>query len=104
MKSVALTAFPRELNKRTGVKKVRAQGRIPAVIYGRHNKPQNLEVTSRELEEIIHSAHSEILLVDLAVGQDSGKRLALLRDIQHHPLSGTILHVDFQEVREDEKV
>jgi large subunit ribosomal protein L25 len=104
MKSVSLSAFPRELNKRTGVKKVRANGRIPAVIYGRHNKPQNLEVTSRDLENVIHSAHSEILLVDLAVGQGNGKRLALVRAIQHHPLSGTILHVDFQEVAEDEKV
>jgi len=107
MKSVSLTAFPRELNKRTGVKKVRANGRIPAVIYGRHNKPQNLEVTTKDLENVIHTAHSEILLVDLAVGggeQGNGKRLALVRDIQHHPLSGKMLHVDFQEVAKDEKV
>src|SRR5437868_12924835 len=104
MKSVSLSAFPRELSKRTGVKKVRTNGRIPAVIYGRHNKPQNLEVTSKDLENVIHSAHSEILLVDLAVNGDGGKRLALVRDIQHHPLSGKMLHIDFQEVAESEKV
>jgi large subunit ribosomal protein L25 len=106
MKSVSLSAFPRELSKRTGVKKVRANGRIPAVIYGRHNKPQNLEVVSKDLENVIHAAHSEILLLDLAVGGDkgSGNRLALVRDIQHHPLSGKMLHVDFQEVAENEKV
>jgi large subunit ribosomal protein L25 len=102
MKSVSLNAFPRELSKRLGVKKVRSAGRIPAVIYGRHNKPQNLEVSSKDLEKVIHTAHSEILLVDLAV--DKGKRLALVRDIQHHPLSGKMLHVDFQEVAENEKV
>src|SRR5688572_31703179 len=102
MKSVSLSAFPRKLSKRTGVKKVRANGRIPAVIYGRHNQPQNLEVTSKELENVIHEAHSEILLVNLAVGGDkgNGSRLALVRDIQHHPLSGKMLHVDFQEVAE----
>jgi large subunit ribosomal protein L25 len=105
MKSVSLNAFPRELSKRTGVKKVRANGRIPAVIYGRHNKPQNLEVASKDLENVIHTAHSEILLVDLALsGNGAGKRLALVRDIQHHPLSGKMLHVDFQEVAKDEKV
>jgi len=104
MKSVSLSAFPREMQKRTGVKKVRANGRIPAVIYGRHNKPQNLEITSRDLENVIHAAHSEILLVDLSVEKGSGKRLALVRDIQHHPLSGKMLHVDFQEVAENEKV
>jgi large subunit ribosomal protein L25 len=102
MKSVSLSAFPRELSKRTGVKKVRANGRIPAVIYGRHNKPENLEVTARDLENVIHAGHSEILLVDLSVS--NGKRLALVRDIQHHPLSGRMLHVDFQEVAENEKV
>ena len=102
MKSVSLTAFPRELNKRLGVKKVRTNGRIPAVIYGRHNKPQNLEVASKDLEQVIHTAHSEILLVNLAV--DKGNRLALVREIQHHPLSGKMLHVDFQEVAENEKV
>lgn len=104
MKSVSLTAFPRELRKRTGVKKVRAAGRIPAVIYGRHNQPQKLEITSKDLENVIHTAHSEILLVDLSVGEAGGKRLALVRDIQHHPLSGKMLHVDFQEVAQDEKV
>jgi large subunit ribosomal protein L25 len=107
MKSVSLTAFPREQAKRTGVKKVRANGRIPAVIYGRHNKPQNLEIPTKDLENVIHTAHSEILLVDLSLGGgngDGGKRLALVRDIQHHPLSGQMLHVDFQEVAKDEKV
>ncbi|HTG45215.1 MAG TPA: 50S ribosomal protein L25 [Verrucomicrobiae bacterium] len=104
MKSVSLNAFPRELSKRNGVKKVRNGGRIPAVIYGRHNKPQNLEIASRDLENVIHLAHSEILLVDLTVAQTTGQRLALVREIQHHPLSGKMLHVDFQEVAHDEKV
>ena len=103
MKSVSLNAFPRELSKRLGSKKVRANGRIPAVIYGRQ-KAQNLEVSAKELEQVIHTAHSEILLVDLSVEKDGGRRLALVRDIQHHPLSGRMLHVDFQEVAENEKV
>jgi large subunit ribosomal protein L25 len=104
MKSVSLNAFPRELSKRLGAKKVRTSGRIPAVIYGSARKPQNLEVAVKDIENVIHKAHSEILLVDLAVDKDGGKRLALVRDIQHHPLSGQMLHIDFQEVAENEKV
>lgn len=105
MKSVGLKAFPRELSKRNGVKKVRTSGRIPAVIYGRHNPPQNLEISAKELERVVHTAHSEILLLDLSVEQaERPSRLALVRDIQHHPLSGKMLHVDFQEVAQDEKV
>ncbi len=102
MKSVALSAFPRALSKRIGTKKVRANGRIPAVIYGRHNKPENLEVVVTDLEHVVHGAASETVLVDLSVGPK--KRLALLKEIQHHPLSGKALHVDLHEVVENEKV
>jgi large subunit ribosomal protein L25 len=105
MKSVALTAYPRSLSKRTGLKQVRKTGRVPAVIYGRHNAPQNLEIAGRDLENLIHNSASENVLVDLAVKDDAkGKRLALVQEIQHHALSGKVLHVDLHEVAENEKV
>lgn len=102
MKSVPLNAFPRTQSGRGGVKKLRTGGRIPAVIYGRQTKPQNLEVSSKELEDLIHHSASENILVDLALEQ--AKRLALVQEVQHHPLSGSVLHVDFHEVSETEKV
>lgn len=105
MKSVALNAFPRVLGRRAGAKKLRTGGRIPAVIYGRQAEPQNLELNTKEMEDLIHHSASENLLVDLAVNDDARpKRLALVQEIQHHPLSGKLLHVDFHEVAEDEKV
>src|SRR5215510_4897946 len=105
MKSVPLNAFPRELARRAGAKKLRANGRIPAVIYGRQAQPQNLEINSKEMEDLIHHSISENLLVDLAVKEDSRpKRLALVQEVQHHPLTGKVLHVDFHEIAETEKV
>jgi large subunit ribosomal protein L25 len=105
MKSVPLKAFPRSLGRRAGAKKLRATGRIPAVIYGRQSQPQNLEVSAREMKDLIHHSLSENLLVDLAVKDDAKpKRLALVQQVQHHPLSGDVLHVDFHEVSENEKV
>ena len=105
MKSLPLNAAPRELGRRAGAKKLRTEGRIPAVIYGRQAKPQNLEVDAKEMENLIHHALSENLLVDLAVKADGRpKRLALVQEVQHHALNGKILHVDFHEVAEDEKV
>jgi large subunit ribosomal protein L25 len=105
MKSVSLTAYPRTVARRTGVKKLRAVGRVPAVIYGRNTRSQNLELTVKDIEELIHHSASETVLVDLAVQGDSkAKRLALVQEVQHHPLSGHVLHVDFHEVAEDEKV
>src|SRR5256712_4306423 len=105
MKSVALKAFPRTLAKRARVKKLRASGRVPAVIYGRRTNPQNLEIGLNEIEDLIHHSGSETILVDLAVeGGSQGQRLALVQEVQHHPLSGRVLHVDFHEVAENENV
>ena len=105
MKSLSLKAFPRAVVKRSRVRKLRATGRVPAIIYGRQTKPQNLEVGLKEIEDLIHHSVSETILVDLAVdGEAKLRRLALVQEVQHHPLSGTVLHVDFHEVAENEKV
>jgi large subunit ribosomal protein L25 len=105
MKSVALNAFPRTLGRRGGSKKLRSAGRIPAVIYGRQAQPQNLELSSKEMGDLIHHSVSENVLVDLAVKDDARpKRLALVQEVQHHPLNGAVLHVDFHEIAENEKV
>jgi large subunit ribosomal protein L25 len=105
MKSVSLTAFPRSVSKRNQVKKLRASARVPAVIYGRLTKPQSLELIAKDLENLVHHSASENILVDLAVSGDARPiRLALVQEIQHHPLSGKALHVDFHEVAENELV
>ena len=84
---------------------MRATGRVPAIIYGSQAKPQNLEINSKEITDLIHHSVSENLLVDLSVENDArAKRLALVQEIQHHPLEGNVLHVDFHEVTENEKV
>src|SRR5437867_11208834 len=105
MKSVPLTAYPRTLNRRPGAKKLRRAGRIPAVIYGGRTPPQNLEIDRKSLEDLIHHAASENLLVDLAVEQDARpRRLALVKEVQHFALTGKVLHIDFHEIAETDKV
>jgi len=105
MKSVALTAFPRSLVKRLKVKQLRAAGRIPAVIYGAQCPPQNLEVVDKDLDALIHHSVSENILVDLQLDGDARpQRLVLVQEVQHHPLNGKVLHVDFHEVSATEKV
>jgi large subunit ribosomal protein L25 len=105
MKSVPLKAYTRTSTRRAGATNLRRAGRIPAVIYGRQIQSQNLEIIAKELSDLMHAAHSENLLLDLSVeGEDRPKRLALLQEVQHHPVGGHVLHVDFHEVAEDEKV
>jgi large subunit ribosomal protein L25 len=104
MKSLKLKAAPRTQVRRKGSKALRSTGRIPANIYGKSIAPQNLEIDSEAFIDLINSAHSEIVLVDLEVSGDSNARLALVQDVQHHPLSGEVLHVDFHEVKNDEMI
>ncbi|MGH7943040.1 MAG: 50S ribosomal protein L25 [Limisphaerales bacterium] len=106
MKSVPLKAFPRAAQKRRGpLKQLRSKGRVPAVIYGRQTAPQSLEISAREIGDLIHHHLSENLLVDLSIENDSrAKRLALVQEIQRHPIDGKVVHVDFHEVAENERV
>src|SRR5271154_1119807 len=105
MKTVPLKAYPRAQVQRAEVTKLRRAGRVPATIYGRLAKPQNLEVNSKEFADLLHHAASENLLGDLSVENDArARRLVLVQEIQHHPLDGRVLPVDFHEVAENEKV
>lgn len=105
MKSVPLKAFPRTLVQRGAVKKLRASGRVPATIYGRQAKPQNLEVGFDDITNLLNHSVSENVLVDLSVENDPrAKRLALVQEVQHHPITAKVLHVDLHEVAETEKV
>jgi large subunit ribosomal protein L25 len=91
--------------QRGAVKKLRASGRVPATIYGRQAKPQNLEVIYDDIAGLLKHSVSENLLVDLTVENDArAKRLALVQEIQHHPLSAKVIHLDLHEVAENEKI
>ena len=105
MKSVPLNATSRLLGRRAGSKKLRSEGRIPAVIYGGQSKPQNLEVSAKEFDDLLHHSVSENILVDVAIkGDTRPTRLALLQEVQHHPLTRGVVHVDLHEVSETEKI
>lgn len=102
-KQVKLSARPRSEAGRNAVKQVRARGAVPAVIYGAHDAPANLEVNLREIETLLSHAASEHVLVDLEIA-NGGNKLALIQEVQHHPVRGNILHVDFQAVSTSETV
>ncbi|MEN9573686.1 MAG: hypothetical protein RL514_1541 [Verrucomicrobiota bacterium] len=100
-----MNAQARTAVKHAAVKKLRSTGVIPAVIYGRLAPPQNLQMNTIEFSDSIADHVSENILMDLTVvGDQRPQRLALVQEIQHHPVSRSILHVDFHEVAPDEKV
>jgi large subunit ribosomal protein L25 len=105
-KQVKLTARPRSESGRNAVKSVRARGSVPAVIYGHHTTPANLEVSHRELEILLSHAVGENILVDLEIqdGSNKSSQLSLIQEVQRHTLRRQILHVDFQAVSMTEKI
>ena len=91
---------------RSAVNKIKEQGLIPAVVYGGKDKPVSLSVNAREISTILAHATSEHFLVDLEIndGGTTTNRLALVQEVQHHPIKGDVLHVDFHAVKADEKL
>lgn len=105
-KQVKLSARPRSESGRNAVKQVRARGGVPAVIYGSKDKPANLEVSRRDIEALLSHAVGENILVELEIeeGGKKSNRLSLIQEVQHHPLRGEVLHVDFHAVSMTEKI
>jgi large subunit ribosomal protein L25 len=103
MQQVELKAEPRAESGRNKIKHLRRRGLVPGVVYGAHSQAQQIQLSVHDLELLIHQAHSENVLVQLKLEQAGKGRLALLQDVQHHPISRDILHVDFHELKEDEK-
>lgn len=105
-KQIKISAQTRNHAGRNQVKKLRAEGRIPAVIYGPSQTPINLQVGAREMSNVLAHATGEQLLVELEIadGASVSHKLALIKEVQHHPVRSTILHVDFHAVSATEKL
>ena len=105
-KQLKLSAQTRSTVGRSAVNKIKAQGLVPACIYGGSDKPVNLTLNKREISNLLSRATSEHVLVDLEIadGGTTSSRLALIQEVQHHPLKRDVLHVDFHAVKADEKL
>lgn len=103
-KQVKLKAEPRSTVGRSAVRKLRARGFIPAVIYGGDEKPQPLQVSARDINAMMSQASGENVLVELEIGDNSQSRTALVQEIQHSPVGGQIRHVDFHAVSMDQMI
>src|ERR1041385_5491648 len=105
-KQANLSADPRTSTGRSAVRKLKARGIVPAVIYGAKEKPQALQVSRRDIHTLLSHASGENILVELEVAGDgkSVSRLALVQEVQHSPVGGDVLHIDFHAVSMDEMI
>ena len=94
-----LQATFREADK--PLKQVRKNGQIPAVFYG-HGMENRALVIERKAFQSVYKQAGENTVVTLSLGDV--KQPSLIYDVQHHPVSGEVIHVDFYGVRMDEKI
>jgi large subunit ribosomal protein L25 len=102
MSEVTLIAKPgREPGSRASGR-LRQFGQVPAVVYGHGITPLPVSVDWRELRAALTTDAGSNALINLEVGAD--KHLAVVRDMQRHPIKHDVLHVDFQVVSRDEVI
>lgn len=103
MSEVALVAKPRETKGGTrAAGRLRAGEMIPAVVYGRGSDPRSVAVARRELRQVLTGDAGMNALITLDV--DGESLLALVREVQRHPVRNNVTHVDFILVSRDEVV
>ena len=102
MASEQLSASARDQGGKGVARKLRSEGRIPAVVYGHGREPQPLSINSRELDRLLDHIAAEATVIDLDI--DGKPARTLIREIQRHPFKRQILHVDFQELVAGEKI
>lgn len=102
MAEYELLAEARELAGKKA-KQLRAEGYVPAVLYGGGEGAESVAIEARSLERVVQDA-GITSLISLQIGEGRPAERALIRDIQYEPVRRTIQHVDFLRVRLGEKI
>ena len=85
-------------------RRLRRQGLIPGVLYGRGNQPHPFCVDERELRRVLTGDHGLHAILDVTLDGQTTSHASILKDYQVHPVRGHLIHVDLQEVRLDQPI
>lgn len=100
MAEIILEAQLRENIGKGKIKAIRDQGFTPAVVYSEGKESYAIQVSSRDLIRLVHQHRLENAIVNLKIKDDkkAKPRACLVKEIQHDPVHGNIVHIDFNEV------
>jgi large subunit ribosomal protein L25 len=105
MKIVPLTASRRDKAGKGAAGRVRRTGFVPGIVYGQDIEPLCIQINTRELTKLIHGAQGEHAIVQLTIEGDS--KLggpAMLKEIQHDPIRGDVVHADLFRIDLTKKI
>jgi large subunit ribosomal protein L25 len=97
-----LEAQPREAGTKNDARRVRREGKIPAVVYGAGKDALTVSVDPRQVSRILHSETGHNTVFDLAM--DGERTKAMIVDWQYEPIKGSLLHIDLKRIAMDKKL
>ncbi len=103
MDQVTLRAEPRTDTGSRPTRRLRREGRVPAIVYGRGLNTVAVTVTARDLFSVLHTDAGFNALINVEV-EGGDTILTVAREIQRHPSRGEITHLDFIKVALDEAI
>ncbi len=101
---IRLEVQEREQRGSRDSRRLRKQGMIPGVLYGRGNKPHPICVGERELRRVLTGSSGLHAILDVVLAGQSSTHASILKDYQVDPIRGKIEHFDLQEVRLDQPI
>jgi large subunit ribosomal protein L25 len=101
---VQLTVQERESRGSAESRRLRKQGLIPGVLYGRGKTPHAISVPERELRRVLTGAGGLHAILDVVLEGQKTTHPSILKEYQQHPVKGGITHIDLQEVRLDQPI
>ena len=100
MKSITIIGSKRESVGKVATKALRNADKVPCVLYGGDN-PLHFSANELDFSKLVYTPNAHTVVLDINGDQ---KINAILQDIQFHPVSDKILHVDFYQLSEDKEV
>lgn len=100
MKELNLTGCLRATNRKSDIKKLRAEGKVPCILYGQGVENVMFSIEDKDLKLITHTPASYIINLDI----EGAAYKATFHQIQYHPVTDEALHVDFLAVSADRPV
>ena len=99
-----LKAEMRETTGKGAARRMRRDGKIPAVVYGRGEETRPLTLDAHDFQLLVKEHSLDTTLIDLEIEGDGGAVQTLVVEVQQHPYKPEVLHVDFQQIHAGERV
>lgn len=98
MEQMRIDANLRERQAKGDNRRLRKQGLVPAVIYGGQQEAKTVAVNDHEVELILRGARRSNSIFNLILGNGGDQEQTIIREVQRHPVTSKLIHIDFQRV------